>query len=230
MRRIWRFIARDEDATALAEMVILLPVYMLLLFGLIHIGQRVIIRQQAVEAAWYVAWHPDPVNSPAEVNAAFFGNFQRLGQASLAFGRPNDIRVTSEDLSRIGGADRESADATARILNNEGGDGRGGPLLREGSAEVRFDYVSRWSPPFFDPSGTMWAAARVVHRVAGRERPTYRDGDERHPIEAFFYGRGRRGRDRLDDYERRWAAWDPDWRPHQTDPETRSWYEERRGR
>lgn len=141
----------EEDAQAMAEFVVLLPVYLLLFVVMIYMGHLMIIRQQVVEASRWYAWSPpnsawaSPNASPVEVNNTFFGRFVKgrmnaLGRASVSVQRDNNIPEIAKGLQAERGSTEAKRLAQDFLMNTEGN----GTNIEKRVARVEFRYNFPW--------------------------------------------------------------------------------------
>ncbi len=131
-----------ERGASMAEMAVLAPVYILIVVGLLYLGDMVMAQQQCVVAARYLAWKP---------NAKYKGSNSTVQQQFFS-GLPGRVtRVVDEeskkDLYNAGDFRRSLKDAYAvdpeyyawagkitKLLNGRNGK----KWIWEGSAEVEY--------------------------------------------------------------------------------------------
>ena len=183
--RIGRFAGEEEEATAAAELVILVPVYLVIVYAMIFFGQGMLIRQQATEAARYMAFKA-PGQSMGDV-AGFFDD--RFDGSLLDAQRvpPEEVIVKSEDIRNAleGEAEGKHAEQIAKVLNNND-DG----LLQKAGAALIWRYQASWAV-FAGVTGTndIRAELSLYHMVPGKRRPIWEEGKD-HPIMAYQLGAG----------------------------------------
>ncbi|MBI4576296.1 MAG: hypothetical protein HY722_08550 [Planctomycetes bacterium] len=134
---------RDEGGNAMAEMVVLLPVYLLLIVGAIYRGDLGLVAQRAEIAARYTAWQ-----TAGGVNATpFFGNFRGLAREGSG-GPATQVYTIGATILHLGRAQAYRGDPgrdgseeyyVTAIL-----DGRLGPgaWLEGRESQVDFQYTS----------------------------------------------------------------------------------------
>ena len=143
MRRRHCFLSpRRDRGASMAEMAVLSPVYILIVIGLIYLGDMVMAKQQAVAAARYLAWKPNAkyTGSASSVKSQFFAGLP--GKVSRVVDREE-----KKDLYDAGGLRKALKDAwcadaecyvwagkTAKLLNGR----NGRKWLWEGTSEVEF--------------------------------------------------------------------------------------------
>lgn len=141
----------EEDAQAMAEFVVLLPVYLILFVTMIYMGHLMIIRQQVVEASRWYAWSPpnsawgSPNASPIEVNSTFFGRFVRgrmnaIGRATASVQRDTNIPEIATGLQGQRGSTEAKRLAQDLLMNTQGN----GTNIEKRTARVEFRYNFPW--------------------------------------------------------------------------------------
>jgi Flp pilus assembly protein TadG len=130
----------EEEGQAMVEFVVLLPVYLLLIVGMIYMGHLMIIRQQVVEASRWYAWSNNrSLNFTAR--SRFFSRFS--GRSLSALGSINNPGTRENQVPVFSSAFSNEADPDARtvarelLLNSQGN----GTNLVERVATARFDYT-----------------------------------------------------------------------------------------
>src|SRR5579871_150617 len=125
-----------EDASATVELAVLLPVYLLLTFALLTIGELVLVRQGTVLAARYRAWLPGKALGDSTVTRSFFGKLAARGSFLSSDAATTDVTWSEADLAldgtaraRTPGPDPESAVARKLALAVLG-DSANGPHLQ----------------------------------------------------------------------------------------------------
>jgi hypothetical protein len=202
----------------MAEFVVLIPLYLVLIFGLIYLGNLALCKQQVVEAARFQGWQARGIASSnsAGLKDKFFGRFS--GEASIN-PRVKPYRFSSdkvrEDLNGAGVRGSREGKNITRLLNNMD---RG--WLQESQVTIKFTY----RPTFFTlaglaPKQEMSSDHAIILRGT-EERPTYRDRSHRHPIEELTDAAGASFHPGEDPYEKRdvkpdnrgrRSPWDVDW-------------------
>lgn len=216
----------EERASAVAELVVLIPVYIVMLTGLIYLGEGTVARQEGIEATRFMAWqgHGDiggdglfggggggifgggggilgggGVFSESEMEERFFDRFS--GSLEIANVRRSEFRHSQGDVrdALSGTGSRADEAEVARFLNNDGES-----LIVESTGRVRFVYRSA----FFDLAGLDSPDLPIdwVHYVllpSGTRRDVFRSHDEEHPIEEFTDTE-------FGTYQEEWDAWDSD--------------------
>lgn len=127
-----RSMARSEDAQAVVEMAVLLPVYVAMMIGMVYIGHLVLIRQQVFEAARWYAWSQGG-EARGQGNAAFYPRFQKLGRSGVSDFAADDYRWGNDEkaeLNRLGSNSKAVAIAMALV------NGNGNNLMRSDGATV----------------------------------------------------------------------------------------------
>jgi len=157
---VWRRLFVDEDAQAMAEMVVLLPVYLLLIVGMIYTGHLVLIRQQVVEAARWYAWSRSTGGQRPE--RLFLSNFRGTGRAQVS--ADVAVQVQAFDfkravLDRISGTRAGRNLAQDLVMDRQGG--RGTNLERR-QARVQASYSFPW---FVDRLGVKEVGQSCQHVV-----------------------------------------------------------------
>lgn len=198
-------LAADEDASAAVEMAVLLPVYLLLLAGLLTTGHLVLVRQGVVMATRYRAWEPlnaRPRASADDLSRAFFPIFHNdTGDKSGGvFASPpvvrRDWRATQRDLAFAGdGATRvgrapnlmqrpQLGQLALALLNNDARGDR--PTIRTSQAVGMFPYRAKWVPTFGIGSLVSTPSCRAsVLLPSLAERAGHVDRRQEHPIERY---------------------------------------------
>ncbi len=117
----------DEQASAMVEFVVLLPVYLLLIVALFFFGTLAEARQAMVQATQVHAWDPMQRYSANQLRSGIFGFNQNNGTFAISDnGRPacalgTGGQVQDNDLAGSGGGNGRTI--ARNVLNNQSGSG-----------------------------------------------------------------------------------------------------------
>ena len=190
-----------EDASASVELAILCPVYMMLIMGLLQIGNAVIARQKLVQAVQIAAWLPGERSADAGaldrtiwVGGRYGGSFtvnpsrnrymlstdetfkKAASRSDLIGSPPGDVDDGGKAASQLARSVLEHSD--------QSGNGHLEKSSAEGSfGEMRFKFALG-----FDVKTTPKTDVVVLHRTTV-EREGYKAGDPGHPIENYVDGK-----------------------------------------
>ncbi len=222
-RRRFGFRPLGEDGSAMAEVAVLLPVYLVMSASVIIFGRLVLARQQVVEAARYVSWSRSgtrAIPQQQRTRALFFDRFPDAAVTITPTETP--FRFNQQQLSdavaerRIPNTNfqQDELQLGTRVLNNEGG---GGSWLRRVAVRLEVSYAIGDFLVGRNQIATGASTQAVAIVRSDTERPTFAGGDGRpaggrHPIEAYF-----------DDgtfpaSQPSWDGWDPDYEPDNWGP------------
>lgn len=118
----------DEQASAMVEFVVLLPVYLLLIVALFFFGNLAEARQAMVQATQVHAWDPMQRYSANQLRSGIFGFNQNNGTFAISDnGRPASAigtggQVRDNDLVATNGGGNGRTIAR-NVLNNQSGSG-----------------------------------------------------------------------------------------------------------
>lgn len=122
----------DEGATALAEFVVLMPVYSALFIGLIYLGHLAVIRQQVHEATRFLAWQNDASgqrNSQGQIKSYFFNAISGFAKVNI----PNPEAPAPSPI-RFEGASGGNGPDFERVIKKHAGEIIGG---QNGAGRIR---------------------------------------------------------------------------------------------
>lgn len=119
----------DEQASAMVEFVVLLPVYLLLIVALFFFGNLAEARQAMVQATQVHAWDPMQRYSGDQLRRGLFGFNQDNGTFAISDnGRPDCAigtggRIQDNDLIQTQGGSGNERRVAVDVLNNTHGSG-----------------------------------------------------------------------------------------------------------
>jgi hypothetical protein len=157
----------EEDAQAMAELVVLLPLYLVLFVSMIYLGHLLIIRQQVVEASRWYAW-ATPSSLRLSVNNTFFprfvkGRMNALGSGSVSVQRSAGISEI-RDAIKVENGSQEAKTLAVEFLSNSRSNGTN---IEKRTAKVSFRYNFPW---FGDRFGRANLSVPNSHTVYGLQR------------------------------------------------------------
>jgi len=232
-----------ERGSAMAELAVLLPVYLTLTVGVVILGRLVIARQQVVEAARFVSWSfgelsgPDgqrrrPPPTPDRIKQLFFAdrfesaavNVQILRNDPPVGFSEGELRQAVTD--RLAGnnpelnPDQRDLRLASLILQNRGVNG-GDPWLRENKVRVTISYgVGDFLlGPNVVQTGSQATCTLITRSGARRDafgEDPFPERQRRHPIERFPVdqnGNPAGGQILFPDFQPSWDGWKPEFEP-----------------
>lgn len=136
-----------EEAQAMAEMVILLPVYLMLMVSMIYLGHIMLVRQQVLEATRWFAWQERQNSDPGSVNSKFFPRFsvekhvkgKGAGRASPRGGSAPSFYDEVIDDTNVSGADNNAKALAKAVLSYND---RNMVVKRSAEVDFRYNYTT----------------------------------------------------------------------------------------
>lgn len=196
-----------EAGTAMAELAVLLPVYLMLLVGVIVFGRWVLARQQVVEAARFACWQGTPGTDLSQ----FFGRFPRKTLSPRQ--QQRDFQVATKDVKDAFNDGRGSStvdfkqqdiDLAGQILQGAMFDGQA--WLQESQVTVEMSYpIITYMLGNLAPQARVSCKGAVITRTSA-QWPTFQEGSRDHPIQKVI------GFELPASFPS-WEGWDPDFDP-----------------